>query len=113
MSEVSKALIVTIVRKGWGNEVVDASLKGGAEGGTVLFGRGVGIHEHQKILGICIEPEKEIVLTVISRDKEDSVLAEIIKAAELDKPGAGITFVIPVEKAAGIVHALTGTCHTP
>ena len=112
MSKESNALIVTIVKKGWGDRVLEASIKAGAGGGTIIFGRGIRIHEQHKIMGICIEPEKEIVLTVILRDKEDAVLGEIIKAAELDKPGAGVTFVIPVEKVAGIVHALSETCST-
>ena len=112
MSEESIALIVTIVRKGWGDRVIEASIKAGASGGTIIFGRGKGIHEQQKIMGICIEPEKEVVLTVIRRDKEDAVLGEIIKAAELDKPGTGIAFVIPVEKVAGMVHASTETQQT-
>jgi len=103
----SKALIVTVVKKGWGDRVVEAAIKAGAEGGTIMFGRGVGVHEHQKILGICIEPEKEIVLSVIPRDKVDSVLAEIVKATGLDKPGTGISFVIPVDKVTGIAHSLT------
>ncbi len=38
----SRTLIVTIVNKGWGDIVVEASIKAGAEGGTILFGRGVG-----------------------------------------------------------------------
>jgi nitrogen regulatory protein P-II 1 len=107
MSRESKALIVTIVRKGWGDLVLEASIKAGASGGTVIFGRGKGVHEQQKIMGICIEPEKEIVLTLISRKEEDMVLAEIVRVAELDKPGCGITFVIPVEKVVGMVHVLT------
>ena len=73
----------------------------------MIFGRGKGIHEQQKIMGICIEPEKEVVLTLVPRDKEDTILTGIIKAAGLDKPGTGIAFVIPVEKVAGIVHALS------
>jgi len=99
-------LIVTIVRKGWGDQVLEASMKAGAEGGTVLFGRGVGIHEHQKILGIPIEPEKEVVFSVTPVEKVDAILEEIGKAAELDKPGAGLAFVVPVEKVVGVVHLL-------
>ena len=60
MSNVS--LIVTIVRKGWGDTVLEASVKAGADGGTVLCGRGSGIHEKQTLLGIPIEPEKEIAV---------------------------------------------------
>jgi nitrogen regulatory protein PII len=58
-------------------------------------------------MGICIEPEKEVVLTLVPRDKEDTILTAIIKAAELDKPGSGIAFVVPVKRVAGVVHALS------
>lgn len=99
-------LIVTIVKKGWGDKVMEASMNAGAEGGTILFGRGVGIHEHKKIMGILIEPEKEIVFSVTPMEKVDAILEEISKAAELDKPGAGLSFVVPVEKVVGVVHLL-------
>jgi hypothetical protein len=31
---------VTIVKKGWGDEVIKTSREAGAQGGTLLFGRG-------------------------------------------------------------------------
>lgn len=37
-------LIVTIVNKGHCGTVLDASLEAGAEGGTIITGRGSGIH---------------------------------------------------------------------
>ncbi len=97
-------LIVSIVRKGWGDTVLEATMKAGAHGGTVLFGRGIGRNEQQKVFGIQIEPEKEIVLTVVSVEIKDAVLAEIVRAAELTAPGHGLAFIVPVEKVAGIVH---------
>lgn len=102
MTDIS--LIVSIVRKGWGNAVLEASINAGAHGGTVLFGRGTGIHERQKILGVSIEPEKEVILTVARSSQTDAILEEIMKAAELNKPGAGTVFVVPVEKVIGAVH---------
>ena len=104
MSEIS--LIVTIVRKGWGDAVLEASVKAGAHGGTILFGRGSGIHEKMKILGIPIEPEKEIVLTVTYSDQNEAILQEIVKTTDLGKPGTGIAFVVPVEKVVGVAHLL-------
>ena len=100
------SLIVTIVRKGWGDTVLEASIKAGAHGGTILFGRGSGIHEKQKILGIPIEPEKEIVLTVAYSDKNETILEEIVRATDLGKPGTGIAFVVPVEKVVGVTHLM-------
>jgi len=102
MSEIS--LIVTIVQKGWGDTVLEASVKAGAHGGTILFGRGSGIHEKQKLLGIPIEPEKEVVLTVTYSDKNEEILNEIVRATGLGKPGMGIAFVVPVDKVVGVSH---------
>ncbi len=48
--ETDFVLIVTIVKKGWGDEVIKASRKAGAQGGTILFGRGTGIHENKTSL---------------------------------------------------------------
>jgi nitrogen regulatory protein PII len=99
------SLIVTIVRKGWGDTVLEASVKAGAQGGTVLFGRGAGIREQEKILGIPIEPEKEILLTVTYSDQAEAILQEIVRAAELNEPGMGLAFVVPLDKVVGVAHS--------
>lgn len=99
-------LIVTIVNQGDSDKVVDASKKAGAEGGTILSGRGTGVHEKAKLFNILIEPEKEIVLTLISRDKTSDVLKTIEEDANLNKPGKGIAFVLEVEQTVGINHIL-------
>ncbi|QGM97444.1 P-II family nitrogen regulator [Methylocystis parvus] len=101
-------LIVTIVRKGWADTVLEATIAAGAHGGTVLFGRGIGRNEQQRVFGIQIEPEKEIVLTVVSRDLKDKMLEEIVRAAELGSPGHGLAFVLPVEAVVGVVHLVQG-----
>jgi nitrogen regulatory protein PII len=101
------SLIVTIVRKGWGNTVLEASVKAGATGGTVLLGRGIGVNEKESIFGIPIEPEKEILLTLVPQTAIDTVLQEIIRAADLNKPGHGLTFVVPVTTVLGIPHMMT------
>jgi nitrogen regulatory protein P-II 1 len=105
MNMPKTSLIVSIVRKGWGDTVLEASVKAGAHGGTVLFGRGAGINEQETILGIPIEPEKEIVLTVTYSDQDDAILKEIVRAAELNEPARGLAFVIPVEKVVGVAHS--------
>jgi nitrogen regulatory protein PII len=101
-------LIVTIVKKGWSERVVHAARCAGARGGTIVHGRGVGIHEQKKLLGIPIEPEKEIILTLVHRDKTNAVLKAIVDAGRLEKPGTGIGFVLNVDKVVGIVHLLEG-----
>lgn len=97
-------VIFTIVERGRGEAIIQATHEAGAEGATLFFGRGTGVHEHKKILGIPIEPEKEIVITLIEKEKTDAVLDAIVKAGRLNEPGHGRAFVINVEKMAGAVH---------
>jgi len=97
-------LIVTIINKGWADEIVEAARSAGAEGGTVLYERGAGVHERKSFFGILIEPEKEVVLTLIPRERTQSVLQAIIKAGQLERPGTGIAFVLDVSQVAGIIH---------
>lgn len=106
MTDMPMSLIVTIVRKGWGSTVLDASVAAGSRGATVLFGRGAGVNEKERIFGMAIEPEKEIVLTVTRTEKVERILAAITAAVDLDKPGNGIAFVMPVDKVVGIAHLL-------
>ena len=106
MAEILHDLIVTIVNKGNCKKVIEASKKAGAEGGTLLFGRGTGIHEHAKLFGITIEPEKEVVLTLIRREICEEVFSAIAVAADLHKPGKGISFILEVERVVGITHLL-------
>ncbi|ADH86668.1 P-II family nitrogen regulator [Desulfurivibrio alkaliphilus] len=95
-------LIVTVVNKGNSEAVVSASKRAGAEGGTILYGRGTGIHEKETLFSIPIEPEKEVVLTLIAADKTEAVLQAIRQDTGLDEPGRGIAFVLPVDKTTGI-----------
>lgn len=99
-------LIVTIVRMGFSEKIIEASRQAGAEGGTIIVGRGTGVHEKKKLLGIPVEPEKEIILSVVPEDRSQQILEAIIKAGELDKPGAGIAFVLELKQVAGICHLL-------
>jgi nitrogen regulatory protein PII len=99
-------VIFTIVNRGYSDKVVNATKDAGARGGTIVCGRGTGIHEKAKLLGIPIEPEKEIILTLIEKEKTGDVLDAITKAAELNTPGKGIAFVINVSRVEGISHSI-------
>lgn len=99
-------LIVTIVNRGDASKVVDASLEAGAEGATILSGRGSGIHEKAKLFNIQIEPEKEIVLTLIHHQLTKHVAEAIETGVELNQSGKGIAFIIDVERVIGINHLI-------
>jgi nitrogen regulatory protein PII len=104
MSKLHFQLIVVIVSQGSCAPLVAAAKAAGAEGATILRGRGSGVHEAGRFLGIPIEPEKDIMLILIDKSLTDAVLSAIVEAGELDKPGKGIAFVLDVPRVEGIVH---------
>jgi len=99
-------LLFIIVKKDLSRRVIKAVKKGGAEGGTIISGRGSGIHEKAKLFSFTIEPEKDIVLTLVPADRTEKVLDAIVTATKLNEPGHGIAFVLDVEKTTGINHLI-------
>lgn len=98
-------LIVTIVNSGDSAAVVKAASKAGAEGGTILNGRGTGVNEQQKFMNFTIDPEKDVVLTLVPASYADGVVKSIEEAVDLNAPGKGIAFLIDVENVFGVNHS--------
>ena len=80
----NKKVIITIVRKGMAAKIVKASKEAGAEGGTIVYGLGTGVHETENFLGITLEPEKEMIITLIAEQKLNDVFWAIGKAGRLN-----------------------------
>ena len=99
-------LLIVIVKKDLARRVLKACKKAGSEGGTVLQGRGIGHHNEGSILGVKIEPEKAVILTVVPNDKVDPVISKVRASVRLDKPGTGIAFVVNSRSICGIAHLL-------
>lgn len=99
-------LLFVIVKKDLSRRVIKAVKKGGAEGGTVLLGRGTGTHETGSIFGVKVEPEKAVILCLVPDAIVDKVISKVRAAARLDKPGTGIAFVINSKTICGIAHLL-------
>lgn len=95
--------ITTIVEKGSAELVLDAAMKSGAKGGTIINARGSGIHESKKLFNMDIEPEKEMVLILVEVEKTDAIVEAIREGAHIDEPGRGILFVQEVQRAYGIM----------
>lgn len=102
-------LIVVIVAAGMAEDALAAARSAGAEGATVVHGRGTGIHEQKKIFNIPIEPEKDILMLLVPQQLTDAVLDAIDKAVDLDKPGHGIGFVLEAKRVVGLSHIVRGT----
>lgn len=94
--------LTVVVDRGMGEEVMDIARKAGVRGGTIMHGRGVGAEYTEKLFGVEIEPEKELVLMLIPNDLVDKVIDALHQELKLDEPGKGILFVEPVVDVRGL-----------
>ena len=95
-------VIMCIVNSGFSEAVMDAARELGARGGTVIRGRGTANLEAEKLYGIAIQPEKEIVMILVEASLKNDILHALYKAVGLNTPGQGIAFAMPVEDAVGL-----------
>jgi len=102
MNEKKYHLILTIVLEGHLEQVMSAAKRVGAQGGTVIKGRGLGNKEAEKLFGFQIEPGREIVLNVVEESIKNKVMEEITKVVGIKTPGRGIVLSLPVDNAIGI-----------
>ena len=102
MKSYKHEVIMCIVNSGFSETVMDAAREFGARGGTIIRGRGTANAEAEKLYGIAIQPEKEIVMILVDSAIKNDILHAIYKAAGLNTPGQGIAFAMPVEDVVGL-----------
>ena len=95
-------MIFCIVNAGFSELVMDAAREAGARGGTVIHGRGTANKEAEEKFNIPIQPDKEVVMIIVSSDIKDNVLKALNLAVGLDTDGQGIAFSMPVDRVIGI-----------
>ena len=102
MKSYRHEVIMCIVNSGFSEAVMDAARELGARGGTVIRGRGTANLEAEKLYGIAIQPDKEIVMILIDSNLKNDILHALYKAVGLNTPGQGIAFAMPVEDVVGL-----------
>ena len=102
MKNYKHEVIICIVNSGFSEAVMDAARELGARGGTVIRGRGTANAEAEKLYGIAIQPEKEIVMILVDSAIKNDILHALYRAVGLNTPGQGIAFSMPVDAAVGL-----------
>ena len=95
-------VIFCIINAGYSEMVMDAAKEVGARGGTVIHAKGTANKEAEQFFKISIQPDKEIVMILVTKGLKDSVLHAIYKHAGLKSEGSGIAFSMPVNHVVGI-----------
>jgi nitrogen regulatory protein PII len=96
--------IMTIVDKGRSKECIRAARAAGARGATLIRGRGAGVPTDY-YFPLVVEAQKDIVMIITTEDKVDAISERIFTDLELEKPGNGILFVLPVTRTSGVTHS--------
>lgn len=98
-----KNVIFVVVDKGKAEEVTESAVSAGARGATIMKARGSGVHEQEKIFfNFPVEPEKETVMILADQEITDSIVQKVRQDLNIDEPGKGILFTIPVNDAYGL-----------
>lgn len=99
-------LLISIVEKGMGSDIVATTKQIGCHGGTIIPGIGTRAGSAASFFGFTFDPEKDIIFSLVEADKAYEILQCIHDIGNLDEPGKGIAFMLDVSKAAGIAHLL-------
>ncbi len=90
-----KALYV-IVNAGFSSQIVDIARECGSTGATIINARG-SVKNPQTILGITIDTEKEIILSVVEKEVGDKIMQKVKENAGVGTNAHGLCFYMPVE----------------
>lgn len=97
-------VIVAVVTRGFADKVLESAKSAGAEGATMFNARGNGIHENDSILGVSIQPEKEVVMIVVRKSIRKKVMRAICVNCGMNEEGRGLCFSLPIEEIGGVHH---------
>lgn len=94
-------LIVAIISRGFADYVVSSARDAGATGATIIYGRGTADADKQ-VLGISLQPEREIVLILVKKDDRRKIMQAISDKTSLMEEGRGLCFSLPVSDVYGL-----------
>ena len=97
-----KALYI-IVNAGFSSQVVEIARSLGSTGATIINARG-SVAKPKTILGITIDTEKEIVLSIVEKDIAIKIAEAIKEKAGVGTNAHGLCFFLPVEMSTLTMH---------
>ena len=102
MDKTPYEVVFCVVNAGYSEQVMDAAREAGVSGGTVMRAQGTANKEAESLFNITIQPDKEVVIMLVSKAIKDKVLHALYQSVGLETPGSGIAFSMPVDGVAGI-----------
>ncbi len=95
-------VIFCIVNTGFSEEVMESARSAGARGGTVLHARGTANPQAEKMFGVSVQANKEIVMILVENKIKESILRALYNSVGQKTNAQGIAFSMPVEDVVGL-----------
>lgn len=95
-------LIMTVMNRGYSEEVMEVARGAGATGGTTLHARSFGEGGAGKFFGVEITPEKELLMIIASRESSCGIMTAIAEKTGPESDMGAVSFAVPVEAAQGL-----------
>ncbi|GAA0354794.1 P-II family nitrogen regulator [Alkalibacterium iburiense] len=102
LDEDSHQLIVTIKDIGEGEEVLDIVERFGGLGGTVIHGRGAASYEVRHVFNMDIEPEKDVLMTIVPSEKTHDIINTLSEELEMKNKNTGVLFAVDLAETFGL-----------
>ena len=83
--------------------MVEIARSVGSTGATIINARG-SVAKPKTILGITIDTEKEIVLSVVEKDVAIKIMEQVKEKAGVGTAAHGLCFFLPVEMSTLTIH---------
>ncbi len=105
-NELTHDLIMTVINRGYSEDLMEAARSAGANGGTVIHAKRAGHDEPSRFLGISAQAEKEIVLILAPRKERNEIMKAISLRCGAKTEAQGVMVSLPVDGVYGLAEAI-------
>lgn len=102
VTEAKHTLIVAVINRGFGDNVMDAARAAGAGGGTIMHSRQIGNEEQIRQWGLSIQQEKELVLILAEAENKMSIMRAVSEQCGMQSEAKGLVLSLPIDSVMGI-----------
>jgi len=99
---ITHNVIISVVNKGYSEELMKAAKAAGAKGGTIINARRTGIEDAVKFFGISLQDEREIVAILTKKESRQAITNAINDSFGMNSQAHGIIFSLPVDSIVGV-----------
>ena len=99
--KVDYHLLVVITEEGNADKIMTCAKKNGANGGTLIKGRGIGGANAFKLFNMTVEPEKDIILIVCHNNDKKKIMEGILEKNGMNTDSKSMCFSLPIDSKIG------------